>query len=96
MTEYHPKHGYLPWAAERAQSIGLFHVAALIRSAMARIEALEWERDNLRIDIGLQQRDRLRLDEENARLREALQAIVDQQRVGVVDEIARAALEETE
>ena len=36
---YDEKFGHLTWAADRAQGAGLFHVAALIRSAMTRIEA---------------------------------------------------------
>ena len=45
---HHPTHGFLPWAADRAQATGLFHVAALIRSAMDRIDELTEDRDRLR------------------------------------------------
>lgn len=48
---HHPTHGFLPWAADRAQAEGLFHVAALIRNAMGRIDDLTAERDRLRYEL---------------------------------------------
>ena len=90
MIEHHPKHGYLPWAADRAQRVGLFHVAALIRSAMTRIEALEHDIDR-HIAIASEQANEIE------RLREALEQILNCDPITYGPAvIARAALKETE